>query len=148
MRDRSAQLLWVQKNRGPRADRTHSAGKLVLEFARALGETQVEGLGRLAEVVAQIVDVQFREHCRVAEVREGVLRVCVDEPGLIPVLRMKWAESLPGELRKRRARPAVREVRFEHGGAGATIKPPTLNAQSKNGTRSRFPKAANQADES
>jgi len=113
--------------------RARPASNLVLEFARALGERQSNVLQPLAEAISQVVDPQFRDQCRLLDLQRGVLRLAVKDAGLIPIMRMKWAEPILAALatlatRKRRPAFKVREIRFELGTGGIAIQASDLEA--------------------
>jgi hypothetical protein len=130
MPSKQTQLSWIQKNRGPRADRARPASTLVLEFARVLGERHANVLQPVAEAVAQVVDGRFREQCRLLDVQGGVLRFAVKDASLVPIMRMKWAEPIRSAFASRRNHPPlkIREVRFEFGTVGIAIPNPPLSS--------------------
>ncbi|MBI1826970.1 MAG: hypothetical protein HY287_08315 [Planctomycetes bacterium] len=126
MANKQTQLTWIQKNRGPRADRARPASTLVLEFARVLGERHANVLQPVAEAVGEIVDRRFCEQCRLLDVQGGVLRFGVKEANLVPIMRMKWSEPIRSAFAARRSHPPlkVREVRFEFSTGGLSIPSP------------------------
>ncbi len=109
------QLKWVQANRAEKS-RACAAGDLVKRVAEqvlqgAYGAAE-DAAGRLSE----IVDDEFREHCRVVECRGGVLRINVDEPAWGYVMRQRWSSRIRQVLGYR-----VKNVLFEYGDTGVRI---------------------------
>ena len=80
-----------------------------------------ERRAQLASVLADCGDQEFRRHCRMGELHEGMLAIEVDEPGLISVMRTRWATKIESALRKGGAKSGVHRVLFKFGRSGDRI---------------------------
>ncbi|MEK7731332.1 MAG: hypothetical protein AAB363_05695, partial [Planctomycetota bacterium] len=67
---------------------------------------------------ADCVDQEFRRHCRMGDLHNGMVAIEVDEPGLIGILRARWASKIESALRKGGAKTGVRRVLFKFGRSG------------------------------
>lgn len=76
---------------------------------------------QLVSVVANCVDQEFRRHCRMGDLHNGMLTIEVDEPGLISILRARWASKIESALRKGGNKTWVRRVLFRFGRSGDRI---------------------------
>jgi hypothetical protein len=92
-------------------------GGLVEVALRRDGEQRTQ----LASILADCVDQEFRRHCRIGDLQNGLLTIEVDEPGMISILRARWASKIESALRKRDARSGVRRVLFKFGRSGERI---------------------------
>ena len=113
-------LHWVMANRTPRGTIPQigvMVGGLVEGALRRDSEQRVQ----LASVVANCVDQEFRRHCRIGDLHNGMLAIEVDEPGLISILRGRWASKIESALRKGGAKTWVRRVLFRFGRRGDRI---------------------------
>lgn len=111
-------LQWVQRNRSRfYSESTRSAGTLVLEFARSLGDQHGEQLQQIATQLAEFVDADFADHCRIRISAAGVLTIAAIEPGRLPFLRRKWQ----GRIRKALNHKGIQRVVFEFSDAGIRI---------------------------
>jgi hypothetical protein len=113
-------LHWVMANRTPRGTIPQIGamiGGLVEGALRHDSEQRVQ----LASVVANCVDQEFRRHCRMGDLHNGMLAIEVDEPGLISILRARWASKIESALRKGGAKTWVRRVLFRFGRSGDRI---------------------------
>ncbi len=122
--DRS--LSWVQSNRR-RAERATLVGQLVAKLAASMparGEAE-----EVAAVMADLVDGEFRKHCRVAGQRNGPWVVNVDAPALVYPMRLRWSARLREALSQAGGRRLARELLFVYGSAGVDI-PEQGNASS------------------
>jgi len=124
-------LHWVMANRTPRGSIPRigaMVGSLVDGALRHDSEQRVQ----LASIVADCVDQEFRRHCRLGDLHNGMLAVEVDEPGLISILRARWASKIESALRRRGAKSGVRRVLFKFGRSGDRI-PVNTSVMSDNG---------------
>lgn len=55
------------------------------------------------------------------DLQNGLLAIEVDEPGLISILRARWASKIESALRKRDAKSGVRRLLFKFGRSGERI---------------------------
>ena len=113
-------LHWVMANRTPRGTIPPIGvmiGGLVEGALRRDSEQRVQ----LASVVANCVDHEFRRHCRIGDLHNGMLAIEVDEPGLISILRVRWALKIESALRKGGTKTWVRRVLFKFGRSGDRI---------------------------
>ncbi len=125
--DSRTQMEWVIRNRTRRV-RTITIGKAVTEFAENLQTRDIEPLEKLAAALDQLVDDEFRTRCRVAGWSQGVLRICVDDPAQVSLMRIQWGSRIKRELprilrsgkRSENIRTLIRVV-FYPGAIGTTI---------------------------
>ncbi len=90
-------LSWVQSNR-KRAEHATPIGELVAKMAASMparGDAE-----EAAAVIADLVDDEFRKHCRVAGQRNGPWVVNVDAPALVYPMRLRWSARLREALRQ------------------------------------------------
>ena len=81
------QLDWVRRNRAGK-EAVQRAGMIV---ARVAGRLDQETLGVCREIgvaLADLVDGDFRRHCRVAGLRGGTLVITVDHPARVASMRL------------------------------------------------------------
>ena len=124
-------LQWVIANRTPRGT--------IPRIGAMIGGLVEDGLRRdnrqrskLASILAECVDQEFRQHCRMGDLHNGMLAMEVDEPGLISILRGRWASKIESALRNRGAKTGVHSVFFKFGRSGDRI-PVNASGMSDNG---------------
>ena len=110
-------LHWVMTNRTPRGT-IPRIGVMVGGLVDGALTSDSEQRAQLASVLADCGDQEFRRHCRMGELHEGMLAIEVDEPGLISVMRTRWASKIESALRKGGAKAGVRRVLFRFGRNG------------------------------
>ena len=116
-------LLWVQKNRW-RAAQTAQLGSLVQRWMkRACAPERLAPVAHAAELLAGLVDEEFRNHCRIAGMEHGALIVHVDHPGMVYALRGRWRIPILEALGTMRGQAAVQGVVFRFGCDGWRISP-------------------------
>ena len=108
---------WVMANRAPRGA-IGQIGAMVGGLVDGALTRDSERRVQLASVLADCGDQEFRRHCRMGELHEGVLAIEVDEPGLIGVMRTRWASIIESALRKGGAKTGARRVLFKFGRNG------------------------------
>lgn len=113
-------LEWVSKNR-TRRDRTRRAGDLVGAVVQSGRRPNDEVLHCMAEALAACADEEFREHCRVADFRGGLLRIHVDAPTLVSTMRVRWQTKILAAIKPLRPPIALRDVYFAFGRDGAPV---------------------------
>ncbi len=118
--DDASQLDWVARNRA-RTDRRQLAGDVIAKVAERLGWQSEEPAGRVAEILAGVVDEEFRRHCRVGRVVRGVLTLEVDEPACVSMLARQWSSRVLEAVGSRRGRGTIGKVVFEAGSCGREI---------------------------
>jgi hypothetical protein len=123
--DHGCQLEWIQKNRS-RRPRTRLAGVWVERLARKADSNEL--LSPIAEAVADLVDEEFRTHCRLADIRAGTLVVQVDRASLVYPMRLHWLRPLSRRLRERAATRRIGRISFEFGNAGVCVPEPVLGS--------------------
>ncbi len=114
-------LEWVAANRAAKSPPPPIGGtiaNLVQDSLKAAAQSRQW----LACVVGGSVDEEFRRHCRLGEVREGIVTIEVDEPGLISSLQGRWASKIEAQLRKAATGCAARGVRFRFGRSGDRLQ--------------------------
>ena len=116
-------LLWVQRNRW-RTAQTVQLGPLVQRLIKQVcAPDPLARVAHAADVLAGVVDEEFRNHCRIAGIKQGTLIVHVDHPGIVYALRGRWRVSLLEALGTIRGRAAIQQVIFRFGSDGWRIGP-------------------------
>ncbi len=113
-------LHWVMANRAPRGD-IGRIGEMVGGLVEGAYRNDREQRARLASVLTNCGDQEFRRHCRMGELHEGMLAIEVDEPGLIGVMRTRWAAKIESAFRRGRGKAGVHRVLFKFGRDGDPI---------------------------
>ncbi len=106
-------LQWVQANR-KRTDRLRTVATLAQDLAERIDDD--EELVRIAGMIADVVDADFRAHCRVARVSRGMVLIHVDEASLVAAVQMRWSGPLIRALGR-----MSRGIAFAYGKAGVAI---------------------------
>ena len=115
------QLKWIQENRG-RRKRTRQVGTLINDLAQHVEAR--DALGKNARAIADFVDDEFRDHCRVAGFRAGALLIHVDHASLVYPMRLRWLARLVRALPRLAEGRRVSEIVFAFGNDGARIPRP------------------------
>src|SRR3990172_217564 len=113
-------LHWVMANRAPRGT-TSPIGAMVGGLVEGALRRDSEQRSQLASVLADCVDQEFRRHCRMGDLHNGMVAMEVDEPGLISILRARWASKIESALRRGGAKTGGRRVLFKFGRSGDRI---------------------------
>jgi len=114
-------LHWAMANRKPRGT-ILQIGEMVGSLFEGAVRRDSAQRAQLAFIVADCVDREFRRHCRMGELQTGMLAIEVDEPGLISILRERWASKIESALRGRGAKTGARRVLFKFGRSGDRIR--------------------------
>jgi len=125
-------LHWVMANRAPRGG-IGRIGEMVGGLVDGAFKNDREQRAQLASVLASCGDQQFLRHCRMGELREGMLMIEVDEPGLIGVLRTRWTTKIESAFRRSRAKVGVHRVLFKFGRSGDRLLVNTGGMSDKHG---------------
>ena len=125
-------LHWVMVNRAPRR-MIPQIGMMVGGLVEGALKRDSEQRSQLASVLAGCVDQEFRRHCRMGDLHDGMLALEVDEPGLISILRVRWASKIESALRKRGAKTGVHSVLFKFGRSGDRIPVNVIGMSDKHG---------------
>lgn len=111
-----SRLEWVSKNRRRESD-VKRIGAQIAGLVASL-ERQALPVEEAVARVAEVVDDEFRELCRIEGIKNGVLRVGVAEVSATSNLSRKWSgrlrEALPAKLK-------IRRVSFTYGTRGYRI---------------------------
>ena len=113
-------LHWVMANRTPRGT-IPQIGVVVGGLVEGVLRRDSAQRAQLASILADCVDQEFRRHCRMGDLHNGMLAIEVDEPGLISILRARWASKIESALRKGGTKTWVRRVLFRFGRSGDRI---------------------------
>lgn len=117
--DANDKLKWVIKNRRTRRA-PRRIGVAIERLAGELGD-----IGRssavLAGAVGELVDANFRAHCRVTVLNDGQMVVYVDRSALVSDMRRRWQTTLNNGLAANRRGNGVSSVRFAYGTVGTPI---------------------------
>ena len=125
-------LHWVMANRTLRGA-IPQIGEMVGDLVDGALRRDSEQRAQLASVLADCGDQEFRRHCRMGELHEGMLAIEVDEPGLISIMRTRWALKIESALRKGGAKTGVRRVLFKFGRSGDRIPVNTGGMSNRHG---------------
>jgi len=71
--------------------------------------------------LGRLVDDEFRAHSRLSWADARTLRVSVDSPPMVAVLRRRWESTMLRELSKTQGCAIVSRVWFEYGTAGSRM---------------------------
>lgn len=115
-----AQLKWIHRNRSD-CVRTERVDTLLHRYVHECYEPRHEEAKKIASILADSVDEEFRSHCLVATVEHGVVLVHVDHPGLVYAMRTRWLDQLLQVLVRDRRSPGVRGIAFRFGNDGEQI---------------------------
>ncbi len=107
-------LEWIQANR-TKASRSRPVGGVIERLVGQLAE-RAQGEQVALEAVGEVVDDEFRAHCRVSSDHRGAVVVWVNDASLVYVMRRQWHSALSAALRCPR-----NGVRFEYGTAGRPL---------------------------
>ena len=122
------QLHWVQRNRCT-GKVTFEAGALIHRLLNGLSAGVESCPDALVAAVAESVDAEFRDHCRLAMGSGRMLLVNVDRPEFVAVMRRRWSAQLRRKLGGSGGRSAVSEIRFSVGVSGRSIPEPRASGQ-------------------
>ncbi|MFQ5590601.1 MAG: DciA family protein [Phycisphaerae bacterium] len=112
-------LAWVQRNRVRRGcSRERRLGYLAASVARGLHLAGDELAPTAASIIAEVVDEEFKAHCRLASVHNGRIVINVDQPALVYHMRMRWLELLTAAFSADKAARSIVRVVFEYGEGG------------------------------
>lgn len=118
MTDRNS-LFWVQRNRAP-AQTAQELGDLVGRIVSTLPSRRTPA-EMAVRVLRGVPDRDFRLHCRVASVGGGRIRIHVDRPELVDVLRIRWHFPLRNLLASTRELRGIDQVEFSFGRTGTVL---------------------------
>ena len=107
-------LAWIQANR-TKASRSRPVGGVIERLVGQLAE-RTRGEQVALESANEVVDGDFRTHCRLSSDHRGAVVVWVDDASLVYVMRRRWQSVLSAALRRPR-----NQVRFEYGTAGQPL---------------------------
>ena len=107
-------------NRAPRRMIAH-VGMVVGGLVEGTLRRESDQRSQLASVLRDCVDQEFGRHCRIGDLNHGTLIIEVDEPGLISILRARWASKIESALRRGGAKTGMRRVLFKFGRRGDRI---------------------------
>ena len=116
-------LQCVQRNR-QRTARSVRLGPLVQRLIKqAYAPELLAPTSHTADLLAGVVDEEFRNHCRIASVAHQTLVLHVDKQGMVFALRARWTTPIEKALDHLRGRAAIRRVVFQIGVEGWRINP-------------------------
>lgn len=115
-----AQLEWIQRNH-TRKPRARSVGGLVTRLVDGLDNAARAAASSAAAAMSELVDDDFRAHCRLVIGKGNRLTVNVDHASLIYPMRSKWLSLLTRTLVTGRQVGGVRSVGFAYGRSGVAL---------------------------
>lgn len=113
-------LKWIQAN-NTRRNRTRLVGGMIERLVKQAAGAGAEEVSRVAAVVADLVDDDFRRCCRLVLGEEGVVVINVDHPALVQPIRQRWLVPLREALLGRRTPARVRRIVFAYGEVGVML---------------------------
>lgn len=113
-------LHWAMNNR-KRREAVGPIGEMISGFVNGALSRESKHRTQLASVLSDCGDQEFRRHCRMGELHEGMLTIEVNEPGLIGLMRTRWASKIESALRKGGTKTGVHRVLFQYGRSGDQI---------------------------
>jgi len=113
-------LKWIQANR-TRRDRTRLVGGMIERLVQQAAGSGAEEVSRVAAIVADLVDDDFRRCCRVVFGEEGVVVINVDHPTLVQLMRQRWLVPLREALVGRRTPTRIHRIVFAYGEVGVML---------------------------
>jgi hypothetical protein len=114
-------LKWIQENRR-RTERVQRAAVPIQRLTQSmLAGAGAEGAKRVALAAADIVDDEFRAHCRIWSAEKGALIVHVDEPALVCPMRLRWSGPLREGLVSVKVGRLTHGIVFRYGEAGFRV---------------------------
>lgn len=116
-------LAVVQRNR-TRSSRVRGMDALTDRLADRVRTGDADGPARIAAAMADVVDDEFRTHCRVASVSASRLVIHVDAHDLVYSMRVHWLYRLRGALAGTRGGRFAR-IEFRYGLDGAVCCRPS-----------------------
>jgi len=114
-------LKWIQANR-TRRDRTLRVGDTIERLVDLAAGSGAEEVSRVAAIVSDLVDDDFRRCCGLVFGEEGVVVINVDHPTLVQPMRLRWLVTLREALVGRRIPTPVRRVVFAYGEGGVVLE--------------------------
>ena len=92
-------------------DKTAQLGDVVKKLMDEQIEPQQRRLGSLDEVWGQLLPDELAQHCEIAGVSRGQLKVSVDSPAYMYELRLCSSELL-SEVQQRCPRAGIKKIKF------------------------------------
>ena len=118
--DDEAQLRWVMRNHA-RSDRARQAGSVITRTLREKWEADAERLAEVGASISALVDDEFRAHCCLAGLDNGVLTINVDNPARVSEIRHRWLTPLRRAVIGHGKSVPVRTIVFGLGADGVAI---------------------------
>lgn len=105
-------------------------GVQVTQLVREVDPSEDRSIRVVASAFANLVDDEFRAHCRVTVPRTGQLTINVDHPGLVYLIRNQWLSRLREALSIGSGRHLIHRIVFQFGTAGIKLRGPMENSVS------------------
>lgn len=112
-------LDWVRRNRA-RTDRVQTIGAPVRQILSGVEASGFAASRESVDLLSEIVDDEFRRHCRVAVMGRRLL-VNVDQESLVYPMRMRWHVPLNEVFGRQRRRSGIRDIIFDYGKRGIRL---------------------------
>ncbi len=114
-------LAWVQRN-AQRPERIRAIGGPVKRLMDAI-VADAGVTAALVATIADVVDEEFKSHCRLSVSGRGDLYVQVDSAPLVSVMQRRWKVALTEALCKRPRKDRIQRILFDYGHAGFGLPP-------------------------
>lgn len=116
-----SRLKWIQLNRGKKERAQRAAVPIQRLVENMLAGAGVETAKRVALLATDIVDEEFRTHCRIGSGQRGAVIIYVDDPTLVCPMRLRWSEPLRERLVSVKAGHLAHGIVFRYGEAGFRV---------------------------
>jgi len=120
MKDLRGQMIWVQRNRG-RPQKAIRAGVAAERLENLLRKRNANVSDSVLRVLGELVDIEFRQHCRIGDICGGVLTIYVDRPELVYLMSIRWSLRLRERLLDACRMVFIDKVAFEVGHGGLAL---------------------------
>ena len=117
------QLEWIQQNKR-RTPRARSVGGLMARLAERLSDKGRALLRDTATSLTEVVDDDFRNHCRLTLRADGRLTINVDHASLVYAMRAQWLPLLTRVFVTEKPGRCVRSITFSYGLDGIAVGKP------------------------
>ncbi len=95
----------------PKADRAASLGDTINELMENQISPRHARFGSVAQLWGQLLPAELSQHCKLADVSAGQLKVLVDSPSYLHELRLCSSELIK-ELQRQCPRARIKKIRF------------------------------------
>lgn len=88
---------------------------------KSIMDSGMEAARTVAARVRDLVDDDFRAHCKVAVASNGTISIVVDHPGRVYAMRSRWLAPFSKVLSQSDRSLSGSRIRFEYGSHGVVL---------------------------